>query len=108
MAAQQHPGQYPPGAVSTGPVPARVSTRRPASTPQGAYPQGQVPQQPVQQAHHHPQSGPVPPPPGNARMDELQTGGSRTVFEFTGTHAKPEAGGRTFVGSPRQHARPVA
>lgn len=100
---QPPPGPYPPGAYPPGQVP----MAQPGMYPPGAYPPGQVPmgqpgaypqgQVPHQAMPQHPPSGPVPQPP--RRMDELQTGGARTVFEFTGAHAKSEPGKGTFIGS---------
>ena len=94
-----------PAPVPSGPqyLPAQigVAVQLPGSAPQQPYPQQgypqhqqqTYPQQPQpQQQHAHPQ-------PAAGRTDELNTGGARTVFEFTGVHAAKEASKGTFIGN---------
>ena len=66
--------------------------------PQQGYPQQQQQQQQQQQPYPQQQAHPHPAVVAG-RNDELNTGGVRTVFEFTGVHAAKEASKGTFIGN---------
>ena len=88
--------------------------------PQPGYPQqqGYPPQQGYPQAAPYPQPPqepypPAPPPamppaPPAGREDELQMGGGKTVFEFTGDAAPESASRHTFSGSAQIDLGPSA
>jgi hypothetical protein len=108
--------QLPGSAPVQQPYPQQAQPQYPQQPPQQPYPpqqqqypqqpyppqqQQQYPQQPYppQQQQQYPPQPPHPHPVAN-RHDELNTGGARTVFEFTGVHAGSQQTGSkgTFIG----------